>query len=105
MGSEFLVNTEEVDFNHFHLVLSKTDLDWDGSDETKHLILLASFDSNDIVRGLFWHLESPFQEIFLVVKSEQSVFILHVIVSQKDINFLQNLLIIEVNIKPRKARG
>jgi len=100
LGSQFPVDTEEVDLSHFNLLSSGNHGDWDACDESEELLFLSSSDSKLPVLDISGKRERPLKEGYLIVESEHCVIIFYIVLGQQGVNFFSLFGIVDVNIRP-----
>mmetsp|Transcript_33605 Transcript_33605/g.38185 ORF Transcript_33605/g.38185 Transcript_33605/m.38185 type:complete len:211 (-) Transcript_33605:110-742(-) len=89
VGSQFFVDTQEIDF--YHLDLRTVDLNFsrNSRDETDQFLALADNDSEMPFLKITRRHQSPFQEGNRIVKSEHVIIIFNIVLCQQVVNFLE----------------
>ena len=99
-GSEFLVDAEEIDLDHLNLLAINGYVDWNGRDKTKELVLLTTSHSKHHIRLRVGRRKSPSEEINGVIKPEECIVILHVVLCKQLVNIVGFFIIVNVHIRP-----
>ena len=105
LGSQLLVDTEEVNLHHLLLLVVHPDVGGDCGDETDQLVAFTDSDATVPFLKEPWRFEGPGQELRAVVKPEHVVIVLHVVLVQQDVELLQHQRILQLECVPLETLG
>lgn len=93
------VDTEIVDFGHFDFVVFDTGEDGDSSD-TGYELLFVVPDAHEPLWLVARRGQGPSQKLSGIVEPESVVIVLHVVVGQQDVQFIQLVVVFDVDFAP-----
>lgn len=103
--SQRMVNSQEIDFHHFHVPAANLELLGHTYDTREDFLVFAVSNQEVELLDVAWTCDTPSELGERVVESEMSNLVFDVVLHQKFDNFLTLLVISHIEIAPLEASG